>query len=390
MGAPNPIRDYLATEFARAEGRARLALCRPLLPTADALLPYLRSADRARWYTNHGPLLQRLESRLATHFAIPEDAAACVANGTQGMILALRALDAPEGTLCMMPAWTFAATPSAARAAGLIPYFVDVDAKSWALDPRRARACLKDAPGPVGAVIPVAPFGAPMDVAAWDDFAAETGIAVVRDAAAAFDTVEGGTTPAVVSLHATKPLAAGEGGLVLTRDPALATRIRGLANFGFEDGRCAVHAGTNAKMSEYAAAVGLAALDDSDERRALLARLSAAYVSELNHLPGISVSPGFGSGWVSSTCSVVLPRGTATTVRETLDRAGIEARPWWRGGCHAHPAFAACPRVALPVTEDLGERALGLPFSPDMTAADMARVGDVVAEAISSRGSRAS
>jgi len=384
----DPVSRHVAAEIARAEGRERLMLCRPLLPDADALLPYLRALDRTRWYSNHGPLLRRLESRLAARLAVPDGAVACVANGTQGLILALRALEAPAGSLCLMPAWTFAATPSAARAAGLIPYFVDVDAESWALDPDRARAALAGTPGPVGAVIPVAPFGAPMDVAGWDEFAAETGIAVVRDAAAAIDTAAAGATPAVVSLHATKPLAAGEGGLVLTRDPTLAARIRALANFGFEGGRDSRHAGTNAKMSEYAAAVGLAALDGWAARRAALARLSAAYRSELGDLPGIAFSPGFGSGWVSSTCSVVLPSGWTERIRDGLDRAGIEARPWWQGGCHVHPAFADCPREALPATEELAARTLGLPFSADMTRTEVARVGDALANALDVARSR--
>lgn len=378
----DPITRHVAAEIARAEGRGPLMLCRPLLPDADALLPYLRALDRTRWYSNHGPLLRRLESRLAARFGVPDGAVACVANATQGLSLTLRALDAPAGGLCLMPAWTFAATPSAARAAGLTPYFVDVDAESWALDPDRARAALADAPRPVGAVIPVAPFGAPMDVAGWDEFAAETGIAVVRDAAAAVDTVAAGTTPAVVSLHATKPLGAGEGGLVVTRDPLLAARIRALACFGFAGDRRSRHAGTNAKMSEYAAAVGLAALDGWTARRAALARLIALYLSELGGLPGTAFSPGFGAGWVSSTCSVLLPPGTVATVRDRLDRAGIEARPWWQGGCHTHPAFADCPRLDLSTTEDLAARTLGLPFSADLVPADIARVGDALADAL--------
>ncbi|MBR45936.1 MAG: hypothetical protein CMM31_05565, partial [Rhodospirillaceae bacterium] len=159
----------------------------PRMPEADALLPYLRHIDEARYYSNFGPLVREFEARMAAELGVAPAMVATVSSGTQALILGLRAACVAPGTLCMMPAWTFSGRAHAAREAGLIPYFVDVSPESWALSPEISGAALREAPEPVGAVMPVAPFGAPIDYAAWDAFADETGIAIAIDAAAAFD-----------------------------------------------------------------------------------------------------------------------------------------------------------------------------------------------------------
>ena len=138
---------------------------------------------------------------------------------------------------------------------------VDVDPASWALEPLAARKFLRHSPGPVSAVIPVSPFGDPIDFAAWRLFRDETGLAVVIDAAAMFDTIRAESVPAVISLHATKVLGVGEGGFVIGTDTSLIQELQKRANFGFRDSREATVRSFNGKMSEYAAAVGLAALD---------------------------------------------------------------------------------------------------------------------------------
>ena len=236
----------------------QLRVCRPQLPDADQLRPYLDEIDRSGQYTNFGPLLRRFERRLAERFHVADEGVACVSNGTTGLALALRASAIPEARLCVMPAWTFVATAHAARMAGLEPYFVDVDPDSWSLTPAAALAAAVRAPGPVGAVLPVSPLGAPVDVEAWDAFHAETGLPVVIDAAGGFDGARPGAAPMMISLHATKVFGVGEGGIVVSTDGALVAEIRRRANFGFGSGRVATTEGTNAKMSEYPAALGLA------------------------------------------------------------------------------------------------------------------------------------
>src|SRR5690349_11199500 len=126
----------------------------PKLPAASAVLPYLVDIDTSRIYSNFGPLTVRLERRLAAHFAVGDHAITTVANATLGLALALTAQRAKAGSLCVIPAWTFVASSQAASLAGLIPYFVDVDPSTWALDPDAIDGFIAGAPGEVGAVMP--------------------------------------------------------------------------------------------------------------------------------------------------------------------------------------------------------------------------------------------
>src|ERR1700730_5443013 len=111
-----------------------IPVMRPMLPAAERLLPYLKQIDHARIYSNFGPLARSLERRLAAHFDLPETAVVTVANATLGLGLALLAQQVRPGPLCLLPAWPFIASTHAARLAGLVPYFVDVDARTWAMD----------------------------------------------------------------------------------------------------------------------------------------------------------------------------------------------------------------------------------------------------------------
>ena len=121
-----------------------LPVAKPRLPLADEIMPYLRRIDQSRWYSNGGPLVQQFEAQLATHAG--GGSVATVANATIGLVLALLTYDVAPGSLCMVPSWTFAATGHAIQLAGLIPWIVDVDAATWALDPQAAREFLRNAP----------------------------------------------------------------------------------------------------------------------------------------------------------------------------------------------------------------------------------------------------
>lgn len=361
---------------------------RPRLPTAREVLKYLEQIDSSRWYTNFGPLLKRFEKRLAEYFGLPEGCVVCVANGTLGLVLALRSIEAPAGSLCVMPAWTFVATPAAALAAGLTPWFVDVDEETWALEVGAVRDVLSHAEGRVAAAVPVSPFGAPIDGSVWEAFREETGIAVVLDMAHAFDSCDIGHAPSVVSLHATKVFGVGEGGLVATRDRELATRIRRSSNYGLETGARATSSGTNAKMSEYAAAVGLAGMDRWPEHRAVYRALAESYRDRLEARSDVRLSPSFGNGWTGSTCNVRVDWCEAGALIEALGEKGIEARKWWGDGCHRHPAYAHLPRASLPVTEALASAVVGLPFYPGLSDDEMDYVCETLRSLRSSRRTR--
>lgn len=360
-----------------------IPVLRPRLPSAAEILPYLQAIDAQRWYSNYGPLVQRLEKELSKHLGVGENELVTVTNATAGITAALLALEPEKGSVCLIPSWTFAATPHAARAAGFVPWFHDVDRRTWALHPDHVKETMKNGCAPK-AVVVVSPFGAPIDSKAWLQFQDDTGVSVVVDAAAGFDTVTPSSLLSVVSMHATKVFAAGEGGFVLTNDKAMSDRVRACCNFGFQNSRVAQHLGINAKMSEYHAAVALASLERWAAVRLKHLRIVEWYRQALGQLDGLSLQPGYGEGWATGTTSVILPAGSATQVAGLLLRSGIETRSWWGQGCHVQPAFASFGRGKLPITEDLGARVLGLPHYLDMQKEDIAYIVSVLGRSLRS------
>lgn len=369
----------------QTEPRAALPPARPWLPDADALLPYVREIDEARRYSNFGPKLERFEARLQARFASPDAHVITVSSGTEALTLGLRALGARPGWVCAMPSWTFVATAHAVLRAGLTPWFLDVDPEAGVLTPETVEAALMRAPGPVAAVIPVCPHGLLPDLGGWAAFREATAIPVLLDAAAAFDALTDCRVPAIVSLHATKALGIGEGGFLACADPELATTVRELTNFGFRGSRESQRQAANAKLSEYAAAVGLAALDAWPATRLRYMRAAQLMRIALADAPEVSFQPGWGADWVSAACVVRLDRLVAT-IEAAMETEGVQTRRWWGAGCHRSPAFADLPRTALPVTEALAETTLGLPFWADMTVVEIDRVAGALKAALAGAG----
>ncbi len=349
---------------------ATIPVMRPKLPSADDLLPYLQRIDEARYYSNHGALLRELEARLADRFGVARSQLAVVANGTVALSAALIAVGAAPQTRCLLPSWTFVGSAAAVWAANLRPHFVDVSLDTWMLDPEAIlrRRDLDD----VGAIMVVSAFGSPVDTAAWDDVSRRTGIPVIIDGAASFDTVatvgksRPGKSPIMISLHATKVYGTGEGGLVLSTDATFMDRFSRVCNFGVLATPEGQILGYNGKMSEYHCAVGLAALDHWPRRRADLEALTSRYRRALCALPGVVTVPGYGDGWVSCYCNVRTPNSSAQVV-DRLTEDGIATRRWWQRGVHVQRAYREFSRDDLSVTEELGERVFGLPFFHDMT-----------------------
>jgi dTDP-4-amino-4,6-dideoxygalactose transaminase len=363
-----------------------VAVARPSLPTAEELLPYLQRLDEARWYSNFGALLTELEERLAGRFAgAPPNQATVVTvtNGTQALTLALEAMDLPPGGHVVLPAWTFVATAHAVLQAGLTPWFIDVDPVTWMLDPAEVEDLALGLSGEIAAVIPVCAFGAMPDIDRWLAFREAAGVPVLLDAAAAFDTLTDARLPAVVSLHATKVVGLGEGGFLVSDDEAFAHKVRLKTTFGFSGSRDSLVAATNAKLSEYTAAVGLAALDAWPGARLRWMRTAQMLRIALIGQPHVRFQEGWGRDWITSVCTVGLPTGSAARVAASLREDGVDTRQWWGGGCHTSTAFADCRREALPATEMLAASTLGLPFSIDMSADEIARIAAALDRALS-------
>ncbi|KQT58718.1 hypothetical protein ASG54_22840 [Aureimonas sp. Leaf460] len=290
---------------------------------------------------------------------------------------------AKPGRFVLMPAYTFIATAHAVANAGYEPWLTDVDPVSWALTPVIAEAILPQLTEPPAAVVAVSPFGAPVDQAAWNAFEDRTGIPVVLDMAAAALSLDAvGRVPACVSLHATKMLGIGEGGAIVSEDADFIAAARSAASFGFVPGtRTAARHGGNYRISEYAAAVGLAALAQATAKEARLKAIALAYRRHLGNVP-VDWHAGFGEEWVSMTINIGLPVDCVDTVIAALETRNVPWRRWWSLGCHTHAPFAHAPRDRLDVTEDLGRRVIGLPFHEFLTEGQVRLVSDTVRSAL--------
>lgn len=360
----------------------------PDLPSIDEALPWLKQIDQARWYTNFGPLMKEFELQAAKVIAaasgggadgVDDIFVAATCSGTAALETALLALNLPPGSKILLPSFTFPATGTAILRAGMQPVFTEVSDDSWLLTPAIARTAL----GRLNfdAVMPVGAFGCPLPVDEWDGFCLDTGIPVLIDAAAGFgNQAIGKHTTVVFSLHATKPLGVGEGGLVVSHSAEFIDQVRRLSNFGFQNGEVR-QPGTNAKMSEYHAAVGLAQLKRWPEIVRRRAGLMDAYLKCLRPNAGkIRLQRGPGQ-WVHGAMPVRLPRDMSVLhVAGRLERSGIGTRRWYYPPLHRHPAFAAFPRIGpkengdLPITDRLGESLLGLPFHPYLDDAKVSYV----------------
>ena len=368
-------------------GLVPIPINRPLLPASDRLLPYLRRADEARYYTNYGQLEAELATRLAAHFGAEPGSLVLANSGTSaitGAILAMAGRPAAELRLCICPAYTFVATAVAAAACGYEPYFIDIDPLTWAADPGRLEQL--PALAEAGVVVAVAPYGRMADVDAWSDFSRRHGVPVVIDAAGCFDSVDAaaiarGSVAVAVSLHATKTFSTAEGGFVLCGNAEAARRVTRALNFGFFESRQSEGPSINGKLSEYHAAVGLAELDTWTEKRDNFLRVAKDYRSaaQLRGLQHDLYSDCQHASAYALYCAA--SPGHARRITLAFEENRIGSRLWYGLGLHRQPEFSRCRHDSLAVTDDMAARLIGLPFAVDMSRDDIVRVADVIAAA---------
>lgn len=347
----------------------------PDMPSPQTLLPWLERMHAAKHYSNFGPLVRELEAKFAQQFEIASEQITTVANATLGLELVLQALDLPPNSRVLVPAFTFVATATAVLRAGHVPVLADVDADSWMLTPDIARrACTQTQ---VHAVLPVATFGMPHSMQAWQEFEQETGLPVVIDAAAAYGSqwLKGVEGTLVFSLHTTKSLPAVEGGLVVSNRPSVAARVRQLSSFGINQDPtrqlpvgAITDIGTNAKMSEYHAAVGLASLqvwEAHAQQRRLLQTDLIQKLQQASHYPLRWQAQGNGGPLMAPTLLCV--RLPDAAIRNRLEiafqTARITTRRWYQPLLQNMPALPQyCEILSTPCANDLGDTILGLPF----------------------------
>ncbi|MCF6148464.1 MAG: DegT/DnrJ/EryC1/StrS aminotransferase [Candidatus Kuenenia sp.] len=362
----------------------------PDLPTKEQLLPWLAKIDSNRWYTNFGPLVQEFESKLARLLSLDTAYLATVSSGTAALELALLSYDLPKNSCVLVPSFSFPATATSVKRAGLCPVLTDVDPETWTLTPEIAYQVLEK--NSCSMVMPVAAFGCPLPIETWDKFNSDTGIPVLIDAAASFGSQAIGTRCSIAfSFHGTKAFGIGEGGLVVAKSADFIKKIRQLCNFGF-DGGVIARCGCNAKMSEYHAAVGLAQYSRWNgivkQRQSLL-----QIYKHLLKNTGIEISfQQTPERYIPALLPILIPfSNSLSTVIDSLTDHGIQTRCWYSPPLHKHPAFIGDKTIPpdgkayLPVTENLSNYLLGLPFHSLLEEKDIVYICDVLSMSLNGK-----
>lgn len=364
----------------------RVPFIRPVFPSPAEISADFQEIAAANWFTNFGPKERQFAAAIGARFGEPYQAVT-FSNATLAIMGALLVLlgrgDGSRGVL--VPSFTFAAGPQAIQWCGYRPVFLDIDPGTLQPSADDARERLERDPA-VAAILLCNTFGiGSAQVGEWEALAAEYDLPLVIDSAAGFGSRYADDRPVgvagtceVFSFHATKPMAVGEGGAVLTRDPELAVRLSEFTNFGFSAASGAVAPGLNGKLQEINAAIGLRQLE----------RIDALVRARQTALAGYRERLGDDRfGWPegierSSVCfaTVLLPdRATRDRARDALVAGGVEARTYYSPPVHRQPHFAAdAAELDLPGTEDAGHRVLSVPVYADMSEEDRALVLDLL------------
>ena len=314
-----------------------------------------------------------------------------VANGTEAIELALRAVGVQRGDAVATVANTASATVAAIAEIGARPVFVEVDEASMTMSSAALAGAFDGAGSRIKAVVPVHLYGHPADLPAICPLAAFHGATVVEDCAQAHGaTVAGrrvGTwgAAAAFSFYPTKNLGAiGDGGAVFTRDKALAGRVRLLRQYGWRQRYVSESAGRNSRLDEMQAAILRVKLKYLDAENARRGEFAARYLAQLAPLAA-PVSAGFGdaalqlrlpavaSGMRSVWHQFVVRTPRRDALLAHLAETGIRCGVLYPVPAHRQPAFAQ-PDVTLPLTERACAEVLCLPCHPGLDMADVDRV----------------
>lgn len=345
----------------------------PSMGSREVFLRYVDEIFERRWLSNNGPIVQEFEQRVADHHGVKHCVAMC--NGTVALEIAIRALGL-EGEV-IVPSYTFIATAHALHWQGITPIFTDIDPATHNLDPTEVRRMIS--PRTTGIIgVHLWGRGAPADE--LQAIADEYDLKLMYDAAHAFGCSYKGKRIGnfgaceVLSFHATKFFNTFEGGAVVTNDDELAAAMRLMRNFGFSGFDNVIHPGTNGKMIEIAAAMGLVNLEAIDSVIEANRRNYQVYRELLSGLPSISLL-NFDEVERNNYQYIVLEVGESCPVSrdyivEALHAENILARKYFWPGCHnMQPYRDLFPRAGLllPATRLVADRVIVLPTGPTMS-----------------------
>ena len=261
-----------------------ILVTRPYLPDLEEFKKGCEGIWKNQWLTNNGPMLQRFHKELAVYLKVPETNLALFNNGTLALEIGFQALGLAGGEVITTP-FTFVATSHALRRIGALPVFADIDPDTLCLSPAAAEKLITSR---TKAIVPVHVYGNACDVEGFDRLGKKYGIKIIYDAAHAFGTdLHHHGDMSMFSLHPTKLFHSGEGGLLVFKDPALQQQLFDLRNFAIHSETECIDVGTNAKMSELQAVMGLECIKKIDDLLVWRNGIHEAYRQGFSSCPAV-------------------------------------------------------------------------------------------------------
>lgn len=359
---------------------------RPNVGDRGRLLDRLNDALDRRWLTNHGPYARELETRLSDLLGVPH--CIIVNNATVGLQLAARALNL-QGEV-IVPAFTFIATAQALSWIGLTPVFADIDPVTCTLDPVDVERRITPR---TTAILGVHVFGRACRVDDLQAIADRHALSLFFDAAHAFRCSYRGTPIGslgrceVFSFHATKFFNTLEGGAVTTMDGALAERLRSMRDFGYAPSHdVTTDLGTNGKMNEFCAAMGLTGLESLDDVLCANVAHYDRYRAQIAEIPGLRLVE-MDDGELNNHQYIIVRVDaqkfgmTRDELMEALRADNIVTRPYFSPACHRMAPYATSgpsAGVSLPVGERLANEVLALPTGTGVTSQDVEKLCELL------------
>lgn len=356
----------------------------PNIGNKEALLGRIADLLDRRWLTNNGPLVQEFEQRVAHYVGVKHCVAMC--NGTIALEIAVRALGLTGEVI--VPSFTFVATAHCLQWQEITPVFCDIDPLPHTIDPAQVERLIT--PRTTG-IIGVHVWGRPCDVGELQQIADRRGLKLLFDASHAFGCSHRGTRignfgrAEIFSFHATKFINAFEGGAVVTNDDDLAEKMRLMRNFGFHGLDKVIYVGTNGKMSEASAAMGLTSLESMAEFVAHNQGNYRTYRERLGQLPGVR----FCAYDETEACNfqyvvIELDAAKAGITRDALVAAlhaeNVRVRRYFYPGCHRmEPYRSYYPNAGLLLgrTEQIGDSVVVFPTGTSVSQDDVGLICDL-------------
>lgn len=338
-----------------------------------------------------GPEVEAFEAEIAKYLGVKH--AVSVASGTDALLLSLKALGIGPGDGVIVPSFTFFATAGVVANVGATPIFVDIDPKTFNIDPQKVRELIANRPSltvSLKAIIPVHLYGQPADMDEIMAIAEEWNLYVVEDAAQAIGAEYKGKKVGTFghlgcfSFFPTKNLGAyGDGGLVVTNDDELAERVRMLRVHGSKPKYYHHMVGTNSRLDALQAAILRAKLPHLDKWSSARIQLANRYDELLRNLDGI-VLPYRASDrtHIFHQYTIRIPRGKRDPLRLFLSQHGIGTEVYYPFPLHLQPCFRhlGYKKGDLPESERACDEVLSLPMFPELTEEEQDYVVSVIRE----------